>query len=69
MGRGAVKSAVSVQLFEQTKPISPKRCVLSGLWRIFRSADGFRVFEARWVEIGFRFEFLLKTKDRIGFAS
>jgi hypothetical protein len=33
-------------------------------------ADGFQdVRAAWWVEIGFRFELLLKTKDRIGFAS
>ena len=75
MGWGAVKwsgqlsafsyqlSAVSFQLFEQTKPISQKWCVLSGLWRIFRPP-----IQAN-VEIGFRFELLLKTKDRIGFAS
>jgi hypothetical protein len=75
MGWGAVKwswqvsafsyqlSAVSFQLFEQTKPISQKWCVLNVVDGIFWAADSRQC--GNWLS----FRVLLKTKDRIGFAS
>src|ERR1039457_3729813 len=63
-------------LFVRTKPISRKWLVLNGGEGIFEppiQADGFEagfaVARLRQVEIGIRFELLLKTKDRIGFVT